>query len=70
MIALIAPKGPVAQRLVESAVMEQPVSEAPAAATLELPASPTIDKRFMNGLEVAPAPADADPFANNGTKRK
>jgi hypothetical protein len=50
--------------------MEQPASEAPAAATLELPASPTIDKRFMNGLEVAPAPADADPFANNGTKRK
>lgn len=88
MIALITPKGPLAKQLVESAVMEQPVSEAPAAATLELPASPTpdaaapsaaplelpaaptIDKRFMNGLEVAPAPADADPFANNGTKRK
>jgi hypothetical protein len=70
MIALITPKGPVAQQLVESAIMEQPVSEAPTAATLELPASPTIDKRFMNGLEVAPAPADADPFANNGTKRK
>ncbi len=69
-IALITPKGPVAQQLVESAIMEQPVSEAPAAATLELPASPTIDKRFMNGLEVAPAPADADPFANKGTKRK
>ncbi len=70
MIALITPKGPVAQQLVESAIMEQPVSEAPAAATLELPASPTIDKRFMNGLEVAPAPADADPFAIDGTKRK
>lgn len=70
MIALITPKRPVAQQLVEPSIMEQPVSEAPAAATLELPASPTIDKRFMNGLEVAPAPADADPFANNGTKRK
>lgn len=69
-IALITPKGPVARQLVADAVMEQPVAEAPAAATLELPASPTIDKRFMNGLEVAPAPADADPFAIDGTKRK
>lgn len=69
-ISLITPKGPVARQLVADAVMEQPVAEAPSAATLELPASPTIDKRFMNGLEVAPAPADADPFANNGTKRK
>ena len=70
MIALITPKGPVAKQLVADAVLEQPVAAAPSAATLELPASPTIDKRFMNGLEVAPAPADADPFANNGTKRK
>ena len=70
MIALITPKGPVAQKLVESAVIEQPVPDAPAAATLELPSFHTVDKRFMNGLEVAPAPADADPFANNGTKRK
>lgn len=70
MIALITPKGPVAQQLVADAVIEQPVAEAPPAATLELPASPTTDKRFMNGLEVAPAPADADPFANNGTKQK
>ena len=70
MIALITPKGPVAKQLVADAVLEQPVAAAPSAPTLELPASPTIDKRFMNGLEVAPAPADADPFANNGTKRK
>ena len=70
MIALITPKGPVAQQLVTDAVMEQPVAEAPAAATLELPSIQSVDKRFMNGLEVAPAPADADPFANNGTKQK
>lgn len=70
MIALITPKVPVEQPPVADAVIEQPVAEAPPAATLELPASPTIEKRFMNGLEVAPAPADADPFANSGTKQK
>ena len=51
--------------------MEQPVSEAPAAATLELPASPTIDKRFMNGLEVEPAPPTvSDPFSTRGPSNK
>ncbi len=70
MIALITPKGPVAQRIVTDAVMDQPVADAPLSAPLELPASSSIDKRFMNGLEVAPAPADSDPFASNETKPK
>lgn len=70
MVALITPKGPVAKQLVADAVFEQPEAAAPKAPTLELPASPTIDKRFMNGLEVAPAPADSDPFASNETKPK
>lgn len=70
LIALITPKGQVAQQMVADAVLEQPVAQSPKAATLELPASPTFDKRFMNGLEVAPAPADADPFVSTGIKRK
>ncbi len=70
MIALITPKGPVAEQVVRSAVIEQPVADAPLSAPLGLPASSSIDKRFMNGLEVAPAPADSDPFASNETKPK
>jgi hypothetical protein len=71
MIALITPKAPVPPKLLESAVIEQPVQVAPAAATLELPSIQSVDKRFMNGLEVEPAPPSAsDPFSVRGNKAK
>jgi hypothetical protein len=71
MIALISPKGPVAQKVIETAVMEPTVQDAPVTSTLEVPSQPTGDKRFMDGLEVEPAPPSvSDPFSVRGNKAK
>lgn len=70
MIALVTPQVPMPPPLLDAAVMDQPVANAPQPVQPKLPYLHTTDKRFMNGLEVNPAPADADPFANNGTTRK
>ena len=71
-IALITHKGPVAQSI-DNAVA--PVPDTPTTSTIEvspadvtLPATP--DKRFMNGLEVEPAPpASTDPFVHRGVHK-
>jgi len=71
MIALISPRDPLAQKLVETPVMEQAVQDAPVTSTLEVPSQPTGDKRFMDGLEVEPAPPSvSDPFSVRGNKAK
>lgn len=71
MIALISPRGPVAQKVIETAVIEPSVQDAPVTSTLEVPSQPTGDKRFMDGLEVEPAPpSDSDPFSVRGNKAK
>jgi hypothetical protein len=71
MIALISPRGPVAQKLIETAVTEPTVQDAPVTSTLEVPSQPTGDKRFMDGLEVEPAPPSvSDPFSVRGNKAK
>jgi hypothetical protein len=71
MIVLISPRGPVAQKLIETAVIEPTVQDAPVPSTLEVPSQPTGDKRFMDGLEVEPAPPSvSDPFSVRGNKAK
>lgn len=70
MIALMTPKAPVAPPVLDAVVMDQSVATAPQRLQPELPYLHSTDKRFMNGLEVAPAPADADPFARSGTSTK
>jgi hypothetical protein len=71
MIVLISPRGPVAQKLIETAVIEPTVQDAPVTSTLEVPSQPTGDKRFMDGLEVEPAPPSvSDPFSVRGNKAK
>lgn len=68
MIALIAPGEPVLQRPVETSVG---VPDQSVISTIELPSPPVDDKRFMNGLEVEPAPSSAsDPFSVRGNKSK
>jgi len=69
-IALMTPKAPVAPPVLDAVVMDQSVANTPQPIQPELLYLHSTDKQFMNGLEVAPAPADADPFANIGTKRK
>lgn len=67
MIALITPGEPVLQRPVETSIVapDQPVTS-----TIEVPSPPVDDKRFMNGLEVEPAPpAATDPFARRGSRK-
>ncbi len=68
-ILLLSPRGPVAQKLVETANMT--FQDAPVTSTLEVPSQPPGDKRFMDGLEVEPAPpSDSDPFSVRGNKAK
>ena len=69
-IALMTPKAPVAPPVLDAIDLDQSVANTPQPIQPELPYLHSTDKRFMNGLEVAPAPANADPFENIGSKRK
>jgi hypothetical protein len=64
MIALSKPGEPVTPKLVVTS------PDGSVTSAIEVPTVPAVDKRFMNGLEVEPAPpAATDPFARRGVHK-
>ena len=66
--APISPTTPVAIQAGIEAPIEGDIAVSPSS---DLPSFHTVDKRFMNGLEVEPAPPTiSDPFSTRGPSKK
>jgi hypothetical protein len=75
MIALMTPRAaeiPPAPPIAAQAGIEAPMGrELSISPSIEAPSPQTADKRFMNGLEVEPAPPTvSDPFSTRGPSNK